>query len=72
MTPARAYWIASQWGSYINTGDPGACLYYTQAQISRMETGLAMGTVEETIESESDLKDLQALLAWFKACEVLA
>jgi hypothetical protein len=27
MTPHQAYVIASQWGSYINTGDPGACFY---------------------------------------------
>ncbi len=27
MTPARAYEIASPWGSYIHATDPGACLY---------------------------------------------
>lgn len=27
LTPAAAYAIASQWGSFISPGDPGACLY---------------------------------------------
>lgn len=27
MMPAQAYAIASQWGSYINAGDPGAVFY---------------------------------------------
>jgi hypothetical protein len=27
LTPATAYSIASQWGSYISAGDPGACFY---------------------------------------------
>lgn len=27
MTPAQAYTIASQWGSYVRAGDPGACFY---------------------------------------------
>jgi hypothetical protein len=27
LTPSEAYAIASQWGSYIRNGDPGACFY---------------------------------------------
>lgn len=27
ITKERAYGIASQWGSLISAGDPGACLY---------------------------------------------
>lgn len=27
LTPAAAYAIASQWGSYRTAGDPGACFY---------------------------------------------
>jgi len=27
LTPAAAYSIASDWGSYLNSSDPGACLY---------------------------------------------
>lgn len=27
MSPSRAYIIASQWGSYMHAGDPGACFY---------------------------------------------
>lgn len=27
LTPQQAYDIASQWGSYINSWDPGACFY---------------------------------------------
>lgn len=27
MTPAKAYDVASQWGSFMSTGDPGGCLY---------------------------------------------
>lgn len=27
MTPKQAYETASQWGSYIKAGDPGACFY---------------------------------------------
>jgi hypothetical protein len=27
LAPSAAYSIASQWGSYISSGDPGACFY---------------------------------------------
>ncbi|GJE18740.1 hypothetical protein [Methylobacterium marchantiae] len=27
LTSAEAYAIASEWGSYVSAGDPGACLY---------------------------------------------
>lgn len=27
LTPAAAYRIASDWGSYLNSSDPGACFY---------------------------------------------
>lgn len=27
LTPSAAYAIASQWGSYVRAGDPGACFY---------------------------------------------
>jgi hypothetical protein len=27
MTSKQAYRIAVSWGSYINTGDPGRCMY---------------------------------------------
>jgi hypothetical protein len=27
LTPKQAYDLASQWGSYMRAGDPGACFY---------------------------------------------
>jgi hypothetical protein len=47
------------------------CIRYTQAQISRLEIGIAWGTVEDTDEIQADLDDLQNLLMWFTNCETI-
>lgn len=38
LSPARAYDIASNWGSYMNDGDPGAVFYSFRFNDARPDT----------------------------------
>jgi hypothetical protein len=90
LTAAQAYSISSQWGSYMNSFDPGACFYgfhvgdgrpdselhraqciaHAKTCLQRLRTGIAWGTVEDDESIAADVADLQALVTWFKGCDL--
>lgn len=79
ITAKTAARIASQWGSFMTSGDPGACFYgfhiddgrpqdedHRQACIAYTETLL---TEQRADESEpGNVAELESLLEWFKGC----
>lgn len=72
LNPASAYALASQWGSYLTAGDPGACFYgfrhndgrpvsdAHRAQCLRYASDL-LGRVE----TKAAKRELVALEQWF-------
>jgi hypothetical protein len=91
MNSEEAYQIASLWGSYLHSGDPGTCFYcfysddatpvnaahkaqciaHTKTRISRLETGIGMGTAGDDDETARDLDDLKELLQFFEQSKPL-
>jgi hypothetical protein len=65
------------YGFYLNDATPAhaahkaQCLAYTKTCISRLETGVAMGTTGDNDEAAQDLDDLKALLDFFEQSEPL-
>lgn len=74
LTPREAYTIASQWGSYITSGDPGAVFYSfsrDDAQPRGEEHRAALLTYTESLLARPDLTaddraELEALKLFFE------
>ena len=82
LTPSQAYAIASQWGSYMHNGDPGAVFYSFSDGRALVEdedhradlishTRECIAHLDDAVEPDpSDLPDLMALLAYFQQAPV--
>lgn len=77
MTPQRAYLIASQWGSYMHAGDPGACFYgfhpgdgrpqseeHRQACLAYADRCKAIATAQG---DKRDARELEAFKTWMQS-----
>lgn len=69
MSPSHAYDIASQWGSYVRAGDPGACFYSFQygdgrpvSEGHRQDCLAYIDTLHKAGASDVDLLRLRAFL----------
>jgi hypothetical protein len=75
-TPQKAYEVASQWGSYMNAGDPGSCFYGFHINDGRPQDELHRKRCLEYTQSlyiaadDSEREELAALRLWFAGCEV--
>lgn len=76
----RAYEIASQWGSYISSGDPGACFYGFKVADGRPQNqehrhdclnyidNLLNSPERKKPLSNGNIKELKSLERWFLYC----
>lgn len=74
----KAYEVASQWGSYMHAGDPGAAFYGFHPNDGRPQDERHRGAclaycqhlICDTNPEDADLAQLVALRIWFASCEV--
>jgi hypothetical protein len=72
LTPAAAYAIASCWGSYLHSADPGACLYGFRAgdgrpasEPHRAQCLRYVTDLINRVETKAAKRELVALERWF-------
>ena len=81
MTPAEAYEIASQWGSYSNASDPGACFYAFPVGDARPRSedhrhqclwyvAHLLGGSSDNGDSRDDIDELVTLARFFRNSEL--
>lgn len=74
LTPRQAYEIASQWGSLVRSGDPGAVFYTFRPNDARPDSEphrrqcLAyLATLLKSGLSDAAVRDLRALRSFFRS-----
>lgn len=77
MTPAKAYDIASNWGSYMTAGDPGACFYGFRfgdgrpvSEAHRVDCLTYARTLLNRGVDEADEPELRALIEFHANCDL--
>ncbi len=77
MTREQAYIVASQWGSFMSSGDPGACLYSFRFNdgrpVSEQHRAQCLAYLESDLlplANAADRRELVELRAYLSTCEV--
>lgn len=77
MNRRQAYQVASQWGSYMRSGDPGACFYgfkpddgRPQTETHRQQCIAYAGQCRDDATRVIHRRQLQRLVTWFKTCDL--
>jgi hypothetical protein len=81
MTPTEFWLTAAQWGSYMSSGDPGACMYgfdergtvqsenHRRACIEHLNTeGRAAAARND--DPEADNEEIDSLIAYLRKAKV--
>lgn len=74
LTPAAAYRIASDWGSYLHNSDPGACFYAFHKDdgrpVSEEHRAQCLRYASDLfgrVETKAAKRELAALERWFSS-----
>ncbi len=73
ITKERAFALASQWGSFIRAGDPGACMYAFHANDGRPVSESHRGQCLRYLrackpDTPADGLELLQLIRWLASC----
>jgi hypothetical protein len=81
ISKEKAYQLTTHWGSYMNSWDPGACMYgfgvgdgRPQSEAHRKQClDYLQGMIDDPKYRwpVSHLRELKSLRHWFRHCEVL-